>query len=115
MTRFKSWMCAVLVSGSLLCISHGTANAYFPPFDPIVVPEPPVVIPPIGPPPVDPQPPVVPPDPFTPPGIVGVGDPEPTDPETKPIANTPEPASLISGAMGLGVIAIWRLRRRKSK
>lgn len=94
---------------ALMTFSITSVKAYFPPFDPpIVTPIPPVVIPPI-------VPQVVPPDPFEPPVVNNLGDPEPEDPDFKPVVNTPEPASVISGAMGLGILAIWRFRKRNHR
>lgn len=104
MTQQNTRMLLTVIA--IMTFSITSVKAYFPPFDPpIVTPTPPVVIPPI-------VPQVVPPDPFVPPIVNNLGDPEPEDPDFKPVVNTPEPASVISGAMGLGILVIWRFRKR---
>ncbi len=91
-----------------------SAAAFFPPVWPITPPV--TVVPPVSPPPVIVEPPVVPPvspppvivPPVSPPPIVI----PPVSPP--PITTTPEPATLVTGLIGLAAAAGYRLRRRKS-
>ena len=58
------------------------------------------------------QPPAVPPDPFTPPGGGGLGEPEPPEPPAGPSVQTPEPASLVTALTGLALAAGYGVRKR---
>jgi hypothetical protein len=93
------------------------ANAFFPP----VTPPPPhvVVVPPVSPPPIIVVPPVSPP-PFSPPPpphvvVPPVSPPPIVVPPVSPpnTNNTPEPATLLTGMLGLAAVAGYRLVRRK--
>lgn len=86
-----------------------TASAFFPPIWPVSPPVtvvPPTIPPVIVPPPV--IPPVVVPPPVVPPIIV-----PPVCPP--PVTATPEPATLISGLIGLAAAAGYGLKRRGQK
>jgi hypothetical protein len=95
-----------------------TAYAFFPP----ISPPPPtvVVVPPVSPPPVIVVPPVSPP-PFSPPPpppvvVPPVSPPPVVVPPVSPTTNTtPEPATLVTGLLGLAAVAGYRLVRRKDK
>ena len=82
-------LAAALVAPSLVC-------AYFPPT---------VGIPPVG---IT----EVPPDPFQPPIVGGLGEPEPPPPPAGPTVQTPEPASIVGALTGLALVAGYRLRKR---
>jgi hypothetical protein len=98
-----------------------TADAFFPPVWPI---SPPVtVVPPTSPPPVVVVPPVSPPPitvpPVSPPPIIvpPVSPPPIVIPPVQPppITTTPEPATLVTGLIGLAAAAGYRLKRRGEK
>lgn len=92
------------------------ANAFFPP----LTPPPPVVVvvPPVSPPPIIVVPPVSPP-PFSPPPppphivVPPVSPPPIVVPPVSPGTNTPEPATLLTGLIGLAAVAGYRHIRRK--
>ena len=95
-----------------------TASAFFPPLNHYPYPNP-IQSPPVVMPPVVAPPPVVPPagqDPI-PPIVTPRGDPEEpgTPPVTPPVAATPEPATIVTGLVGLGLLGGWSLRRRRAK
>ena len=54
----------------------------------------------------------VPPDPFKPPVVGGLGEPEPPPPPPGPTVQTPEPASIVSALTGLALLVGYRLRKR---
>ncbi len=97
------------------------ANAFFPPVWPVSPPTvvvtppvdpPPVTVPPISPPPFvpPPPPPVIVVPPYSPPPI--------TVPPVSPPCGctcTPEPATLVSGLIGLATVAGYGLKRRGQK
>ena len=94
-----------------------TATAFFPP----ISPPPPVVVvvPPVSPPPVIVTPPVSPP-PFSPPPpphivVPPVVPPVVVPPVSPPTSTTPEPATLLTGLIGLAAVAGYRLVRRKEE
>ena len=58
-------------------------------------------------------PPAVPPDPFTPPGQGGLGEPEPPEPLPGPSVQTPEPASIVTALTGLALAAGYGVRKRR--
>lgn len=95
------------------------AQAFFPPI--LTSPPPVVVVPPISPPPVIVVPPVSPP-PFVPPPPPPVVVPPvvppvvvpPTCPPPPP-CGVPEPATLVSGLIGLAAVAGYRLRRKDAE
>ena len=93
------------------------ASAFFPPVWPISPPV--VVVPPVLSPPVVVDPPVVPPPPFVPPVspppvVVPPVLPPPivVPPVVPPTSATPEPATLVTGLIGLAAVAGYRLKRR---
>ncbi|HVK07637.1 MAG TPA: PEP-CTERM sorting domain-containing protein [Gemmataceae bacterium] len=55
-----------------------------------------------------------PPDPFTPPGAGGLGEPEPVDPDPGPTVQTPEPASIVTGLTGLALAAAYGWRKKRA-
>jgi hypothetical protein len=59
-------------------------------------------------------PPAVPPDPFTPPGQGGLGEPEPPEPPPGPSVQTPEPASVVTALTGLALVAGYGMRKRRT-
>lgn len=94
-----------------------SASAFFPPLWPVtppvgavppMVPPPVIVVPPVVPPPfVPPPPPVIVVPPVVPPPI--------TVPPVSPPAGVPEPATVVSGLIGLAAVAGYRLRRHKKQ
>jgi hypothetical protein len=88
-----------------------TANAFFPPMWPVSPPvtvlpppvSPPVIVDPPSVPPVIVEPPVVPPVIVVPPSV------------PPPSSGTPEPATLVSGLIGLAAAAGYGLKRRAQK
>lgn len=97
------------------------ASAFFPPIWPL---SPPVTVTPSNGPPVVATPPVSPPPfvvpPSSPPPIIVVPPSSPppiTVPPHSPPSNnsTPEPATVVSGLIGLAAIAGYKLKRRQEK
>lgn len=87
------------------------AAAFFPPLWPISPPV--MVVPPLASPPVVVEPPVVPPVVVDPPIVPPVVVEPPINP---PPSNTiPEPATVISGLVGLAAMAGYRLSRRQPR
>ncbi len=95
------------------------AHAFFPPVWPVsppvtvvppVSPPPVIVVPPVSPPPFvpPPQPPVIVVPPVVPPPIV-------VPPVVPPPNGVPEPATVVSGLIGLATAAGYGWRRRKEK
>ena len=116
--RLKKLLPAVTVTLTTFpfAVWSPAANAFFPPVwgtappavVPPVVPPPVVVVPPVAPPPfVPPPPPVIVVPPVSPPPIVVSPPPPPT--------GTPEPATLVSGLIGLAAAAGYGLKRRHEK
>lgn len=114
----------------IFCCAEQSAYGFFPPIipaDPPVTIVPPVVAPPVTPPVVVPPvpPPVVPPV-VVPPVVPPVDPPlPPTDiidpPVTPPVCpppvtpqETPEPATLVSAAIGLAALAGTSIRKRRA-
>lgn len=55
-----------------------------------------------------------PPDPFTPPGAGGLGEPEPSDPDAGPTVQTPEPATVLTGLTGMALAAAYGWRKKRA-
>jgi hypothetical protein len=97
---------ASAVRNALTGLLLNTSVAFFPkphPSPPPPPPPPPPPVPPPAPAPPPPPPPAPPPPPPPPPG----------PPPPPPPNNSPEPATLISGLVGLGVAGLYALRRRR--
>jgi hypothetical protein len=109
--RWKKVLPTITLTAIPLTVTCQTANAFFPP----VVPPPPVVVtvPPVSPPPVIVVPPVSPPPFSPPPSPPTIVVPPVSPPLSPPTTSTPEPATLITGLMGLAAVAGYRLVRRK--
>jgi hypothetical protein len=54
----------------------------------------------------------VPPDPFTPPGAGGLGEPEAPEPGPGPTVQTPEPATVVMGLVGFAMAGAYGLRKK---
>ena len=104
--RFVRWTAAAVLLG---LTAASSAQALFPP--PFYYP--PVVI--TGDPDPEPPTPDLPPDPFTPPPETPCSPCSPCSCDCTTVRNTPEPATLVSGIVGLSLIgaAAWRRRNRK--
>lgn len=116
--KWKKVLPTITLTAIPFTLACPTANAFFPP----VTPPPPkvVVVPPVSPPPVIVVPPVSPPPfspPPSPPVVVPPVSPPPiivVPPVSPGTSTTPEPATLISGLIGLAAVAGYRrLVRRK--
>jgi hypothetical protein len=110
----------VTLTGLPFAVWSPPAAAFFPPVWPG---DPPVtVVPPVAPPPVVVTPPVSPPPmvpPVSPPPIIvpPVSPPPIVVPPVSPppVTGTPEPATLVTGLIGLAAAAGYRLKRRYDK
>jgi hypothetical protein len=121
-TSLRNWLPSAALGAAAFTLTSETAHAFFPPlpvgsttvtvsppppvFVPPTIPIPPPVIPPVSPPPFNP--------PSPPPQTVDPQGNCDCDCPTRPQA-TPEPATIVSSAIGLVVVAgaAWR-RRKKS-
>lgn len=123
--KMWKWVPTTALGAVAFSLSTEPAYAFFPPLptgggDTVTVSPPPApVVIPINPTvPVDPDPtpitPVVPP--FVPPPVPGTEVPvDPIVPPTvPPPATVPEPTTILSAALGLGVIGGYRWKRRKN-
>jgi hypothetical protein len=120
--KLKKLLPAVTVSLTVFPFAAWSpvAEAFFPPVWPVSPPT--VVVPPVSPPPVIVVPPVSPP-PFVPPPPPPVIVVPPVSPppiivppvSPPPMCGTPEPATLVSGLIGLAAAAGYGLKRRGKK
>ena len=108
---------AVTLTTAPFAVWSPSATAFFPPVWPIsppvvVVPHdpPPVVVPPVSPPPFVPPvpPPVIVVPPVSPPPIT-------VPPASPPPNGVPEPATLVTGLIGLAAVAGFKWKRRQEK
>jgi len=102
----KKFLIASLLGTSAILLGPAAAHALFPPVNRVVPPPPaPVVQPAVVTPVVIVGDPVV---------IIG-GDPDPFVPFDPPDAKTPEPATMISGLIGLALGGLYVRRGRREK
>jgi hypothetical protein len=84
---------AIVLLTIVLVTLPASAKAYFPPIKGVTAT-------------------AVPPEPFPVPPVSGVGEPDAPDPVEVPTAQTPEPASVVMGLVGLAAIAGYRFRSK---
>lgn len=104
--------CTGLAAAALLLLP-AAASAFFPPFYNYPYPQP-VQVTPQSPQPSDPGVVVPVGNPVTDPITDPLGDPEDPPVVDVPVSQTPEPATLVSGLVGLALFGAWSRTRRKA-